>query len=73
MIIGRDLLLELKLDFCFSNYTVKRNGGPYKGCTAPMRYLYDLCDYSSFRNEEEWESEHVLNSTQRTRRILELN
>ena len=52
MIIGRDLFLELKLDLCFSDYTIKGNGGAYNGCTAPMRYPYDLCDDSSFINEE---------------------
>ena len=29
MIIGRDLLLELKLDLRFSNYTIKGNGDAY--------------------------------------------
>ena len=37
MIIGRDLLLELKLDLCFSGYTIKVNGCVYEGCTAPMK------------------------------------
>ena len=38
-----------------------------------MKYPSDLCDAASFRNEELWESEHVIDSTQRTRRILEAN
>ena len=71
MIIGRDLLLELKLDLCFSDYTIKVNGCAYKGCTAPTRDPYDLCDDASFRNEEVWESEHVLDSMRCTRRILD--
>ena len=54
MIIGRDLLLKLKLDLCFSDCTVKGNGCAYKGCTAPMKDPYDLCDESSSRNEELW-------------------
>ena len=51
MIIGWDLLLELKLDLYLSDYTIKGNGGVYKVCTAPMKYPYDLCDEASFRNE----------------------
>ena len=44
MIMGRDLLLELKLDLCFSNFTIKGNVGLYKGCTVPMKYLSYLRD-----------------------------
>ena len=73
MIIIQDLFLELKLDLCFHDYTIKSNGGAYKGCTTPMKYPYDLCDDESFINEEVWESEHVLNSTGSTRRILDAN
>ena len=73
MIIGRDLLLELKLDLCLSDYTIIFNGGAYKGCTAPMSDPYKFCDDARFRNEELWESDHVLDSTQRTRRILDAN
>ena len=73
MIIGQYLLLEIKLDLCFSNYTIKGNGGAYKGCTAPMKYYFDLCDDASFRNEEWRENDHVLDSTKCTRRILDAN
>ena len=38
MIIGKDLLLELKLDLCLSGFTIKGNGGAYKGCTTPKRF-----------------------------------
>ena len=51
MIIGWDLLLELKLDLYLSDYTIKGNGGVYKVCTDPMTYPYDLWDEASFRNE----------------------
>ena len=54
MIISRDLLLELKFNLCFSDYTIKGNGGAYERCTASMRDPYDLCDDASFRNEEVW-------------------
>ena len=37
MIIGQDLLLELKLDLCFSYYMIKVNGCAYEGCTAPIK------------------------------------
>ena len=52
MIICRDLLLELKLDLCFSNFRIKGNGGDYEGCTAHMKYPSNLRDDASFRNEE---------------------
>ena len=71
MIIGWYLLLELKLDLCFSDYKIKGNGGAYEGCTAPMKYPSNLCDDTRFINEVWWESEHVLNSMQHTRRILD--
>ena len=70
MIIGRDLLLELKLDLCLYNCTIKINGGVYKVCTVSMQYNSDLRDGAILRNEEWWESEHVLDSKQRTRRIF---
>ena len=54
MIIDQDLLLELKLDLCFSNYTIKGNGGAYEVFTAPMKDSYKFCDDASFRNEEVW-------------------
>ena len=54
MILGWELLLEPKLDLCFSNYTIKGNGGACKGFTAPMKDPSDLCDDASFRNEEVW-------------------
>ena len=52
MIIGQDLLLNLELDLCFYDYTIKGNGGTYKGCTAPMKDPYDLCNDASFLNED---------------------
>ena len=65
MIIGRDLLLELKFDLCFSNYMIKGGGGAYEGCIAPMKYPSDLRDDTSSRNEEWWKIKHVLDSTSR--------
>ena len=73
MIIGQDLLLEIKLDLCFSNYIIKGKEGAYELCNSPMKDPSDLCDGTRFSNEELWESEHVLNSTQRTCRILDTN
>ena len=70
MIMGQDLLLELKLDLCFSYYTIRGNWGAYKECTISMKDPANLHDDTIFRNEELWERKHVLDSTQRTRRIL---
>ena len=38
-----------------------------------MKDTYDLCYDASFRNEEVWKSEHVLDSMRHTRRILDAN
>ena len=73
MIIGQDLLLELKLNLCLYNYTMKGNGGAYKGCTAHMKDSYNICDDASLRNGELRKIEHVHDSTRRTRRILDAN
>ena len=51
MIIGRYLLLEPKVDLCFSNYTIRGNGGVYEGFTVSMKDPSNLRDYTIFRNE----------------------
>ena len=66
-------MLELKLDLRFSDYKITSNGGACEGCTAPMKDPSKFCDDAIFRNEELWESEHALDSTQGTRRILDAN
>ena len=71
MIMGRDLLLELKLDLCFSYCTIKGNVGAYKACTVYMKHPSYLRDAKIFINERLWESKHVINSTRRTRKILD--
>ena len=71
MIIGRYLLLEPKVDLCFSNYTIRGNGGVYEGFTVSMKDPSNLRDYTIFRNEELREREHVLDSMWRMRRILD--
>ena len=71
MIIGRDLLLELKLYLYFSNYTIRGNGGAYEGCTIYVKDPSDLRDDAMFRNEEWWESEHILDSRRHKLRILD--
>ena len=47
------------------------NGGAYKGCTVSMKDPSKLHNDASFRDEELWESEHVLNAMQFMRRILD--
>ena len=39
MILGRNILYELKIDLCFSNNTTRENGGTYEGCTNPMKII----------------------------------
>ena len=71
MIIGPDLFSKLQLDLCFSEHIIMGNGGAYEKCTVSMKYPSDLRDDSSFRDGEWWESEHTLNATRCTRRILD--
>ena len=71
MIIGRDLLLELKLDLRLYYCMIRGNGGAHDGCTVSMKDPYDLRDDASFRNYYFWESEHVLDSTRLMRKILD--
>ena len=78
MIIGRYLFPELLLDLCLSDYTIRLNGGAYKGWAISMRdmnnsYVWitsDLHYETSFRDEEIWECEHVLDPTRLIHRIL---
>ena len=69
MIIGWELLLELKLDLCFSDQTIRGNGGAYEGCTISMNDTSDLRNGASFGDEKEWESEHVFDYTRHMRRL----
>ena len=59
MIIGQDLTKELQIDPCFSDFSIRVNGGAYEGCTASMREInnsykifpsYQLND-ASFRDK----------------------
>ena len=71
IIIGRDLLLELKLDLCLHDYNIRGNGGTYEGCTVSMKDTSDLRNDARFRNESLWKSEHVIDFTRSTSRILD--
>ena len=51
MIIGRYLLLELKLDLCVSISKITGNGGAYERCTPHMKDTSNLRGDASFRNE----------------------
>ena len=79
MILGRDILSEIKIDLHFCNNKIRVNGGTYKGCTAPMkdfsRINFDMSSdwlkYKIFWNEELWERKHFLEAIRRTCRILD--
>ena len=59
MIIGQDLLSELQIYLCLSDYTTRGNGGAYEGCTTSMRYTnngyviipYGQLDGASFKEK----------------------
>ena len=42
MILGRDIFTGLKIDLCFSDNTIKENGGACKGCIAPMKDITNI-------------------------------
>ena len=58
MILSWDVVSELKVDLCLSDYTIKVNGGAYKGCMKPMKDVNKVhiktpiehFDDGSFRN-----------------------
>ena len=78
MILGRDILSEIKIYLCLSRNTIKGNIGAHKGCMSPMKdafknnfnTLSDWINNKIFWNKELWESEHVLDATQRMHFIL---
>ena len=85
MILGRDLITALGLDFKFSDNIIIGGDGPYQGCSAPM---VDLSNYEvksltdkivkpeeSFANSyvnKCLESEITIRSTLRMCRILDI-
>ena len=79
MIKGQDLLSEIQLDLCFSDYTIRGNGGAYEECNVYLKniingYVWipsDLRHEASFRDGELWGSEYVIVTTRCMRRILD--
>ena len=68
MILGRDIFTGLKIDLCFSDNTIKENGGACKGCIAPMKDITNILlsaksHYNNFCNEELCKSRHVPDAT----------
>ena len=84
MILGRDLLTELRLNLKLYEHVIEADDGPFNGSTIPM---VDLCTYifkdlntakirpeKSFTNayvEEVYESEHVCTATKILHVILD--
>ena len=66
IIIGQDLLSELQLDLCLSDYTIRVNVGAYERCTISMKDPYGLRNDASLRDEKLWKSEHIINATRHT-------
>ena len=76
MILGQDILSELKICLDFSDHMIKCNGGAYKGCTTPMKDISKInfaktANDDKFLQEEIWESEAVLESMEHAHRILD--
>ena len=78
LILGNDIFSELQIDLCFSDKTIRVNGGAYEGCTSPMKDFTTMMssahshDYT-FNYEELWERKNVLYTTWPTRCILDGN
>ena len=74
MIIGRDLMKEIKCVLDFDDECILFNNGPFAGRSAPMK---DLNEFLSLKlqDEDEYfeylESEIIRNATTRMRRILD--
>ena len=70
MILGSDIFSEIKIYLCFSDTTIRGNGGAYEGCIVPTK---DATTGERFHNKEIWDKKHVLDTTRRTRPILDSN
>ena len=42
MILGHDKLSELQIYLCFSNNTIRVNGGMYEVCTSQIKYITNI-------------------------------
>ena len=42
IILRHNILYELKIDLCFSNNTIRGNGGPYERCVSPMKDVTNI-------------------------------
>ena len=42
MILGQDIFSKLKIDFCFSDNTIRLNGGADEECTSPMKDVLNI-------------------------------
>ena len=66
MIIGRDLLSELKFILDFGNNKINCKEGPYKGCSTRMKNFDDVLKFSGFdKTHEIYESEPLQEATER--------
>ena len=66
MIIGRDLLSELKFCVDFGNNIISCNEGPFTGCSTRMKEIDDVLKFTGFDSTLEiYESEPVLQATER--------
>ena len=79
MILGRDILSELKTDLCLFKNTIKGNGRTYYGFTVLIKEISNInCNASSnwvnneiFWNEYLWKRKDVLDFTQHMYPILD--
>ena len=47
LIMGRDLLAELRLLLDFDEHVMKAETGPYAGCSAPMKSIDDIINFEN--------------------------
>jgi len=74
LIMGRDLLAELRLLLDFGGHVMKAETGPYAGCSAPMKSIDDVINFENADIIDDlYESERVRDSMDRVNRIQAAN
>ena len=58
MILGRDVLSELQIYLCLSDYTIRVNGGACEGCTTTLNFFnkgYVIITTDHLNDERFWD------------------
>ena len=70
VIIGRDLLKQLKFSLNFDTDEIECKSGPFEGTSAPMKDIDDVLNFNGFEIANEiYEGAHVREASERVSRI----